>query len=413
MLDPDPGFGRLAGELGCDAVVVGGGFTGLAVARRVAELLPAGRIVVLESSLVGEGNPGRNSGFLLEVSLANDADAGALERMNACNRLIGSAMQEIVQLTDRCQIDCGLQRSGTYRAAAGGAGSAELNRYRCFLDAAGLPYEMLDRDELRSRLGTTFYREGLYSPHCYLVQPAALIRGMARHLPGSVRLFDRSPAVAIERHASRWRVRTPGGSIEAPLAFVANNAFCRGLDTGRSRIAAIYTCAALTEPLADEVLRSLGSERAWGLLPAHRLGSTFRRVQDGRLLVRSLYSYEKEMDAGGVARRLRRSMLRRFPALPDVPFASVWSGATGFTWNGAPLWGESEPGLFVSAGCNGGGVVKGTLFGRALADLAFGHSVPDIPARFGTPSWLPPDPLRRIGFAIVSAFERHRGRAEM
>jgi glycine/D-amino acid oxidase-like deaminating enzyme len=69
--------------------------------------------------------------------------------------------------------------------------------------------------------------------------------------------------------------------------------------------------------------------------------------------------------------------------------------------------------LFVSAGCNGGGVVKGTLFGKLLADLAFGLPVPDMAALFGTASWMPPGPIRRIGFHAIAALEGHRGRAEV
>jgi glycine/D-amino acid oxidase-like deaminating enzyme len=91
----------------------------------------------------------------------------------------------------------------------------------------------------------------------------------------------------------------------------------------------------------------------------------------------------------------------------------VWGGATGFTFNGAPVWGRAGENLYVSAGCNGGGVVKGTLFGRVLADLAFCKDIPDMPQLFGRASWMPPEPLRRIGFHAIAAIERHRGLAEV
>jgi len=83
------------------------------------------------------------------------------------------------------------------------------------------------------------------------------------------------------------------------------------------------------------------------------------------------------------------------------------------TINGSPVWGETKPGLFVSAGCNGGGVVKGTLFGRLLADHANGRPVPDVKSLFGQAAWMPTDPLRRIGNVLIAAFERHRGAAEL
>jgi hypothetical protein len=67
----------------------------------------------------------------------------------------------------------------------------------------------------------------------------------------------------------------------------------------------------------------------------------------------------------------------------------------------------------VSAGCNGGGVVKGTLFGRLLADYANGRSVPDVESLFGQAAWMPTGPLRRFGSSIVAALEQYRGAAEL
>jgi glycine/D-amino acid oxidase-like deaminating enzyme len=404
---------ELRGKQSADVIVIGAGYTGLAAARRAAELAPETRIIVLDASTIGEGNPGRNSGFLLEISLANDADPQAVERMAACNGLIAGAMQGIVHLVQEYDIDCDLVRTGTYRAAAGETGIGALHRYRAFLDAANLPYEVLTQDDIGARLGTRFYREGLYSPHCYLVQPAALARGLADALPGGVSLFENSPATAIHRRNYKWNVQTPEGSVSAPLLLVANNAFCTRLGIGRTRIAAIYTYAGLTDPLRPAALEELGSDANWGLLPAHRLGSTLRRTADGRLLIRSMYGYETEADNEAIAGKLEALLRQRFPQVPGLDIARIWSGATGYTLHGGPLWGRLERGLFVAAGCNGGGVVKGTLFGRLLADLAFGGDVPDVAALFGRAAWMPPEPFRKIGFRIVSALERCSGKAEV
>ena len=403
----------LEDDLHCDVVIVGAGYTGLAAARRFGELEPEARIAVLDASEIGEGSPGRNSGFMLEIALADDADPQQLERMTACNGLIADAMTSLKRLVESHQIPCELSRTGTYRAAAGAAGVAALRNYRAFLDAALLPYETLDRQQLNDRLGTHFYQEGLYSPHCYLVQPAALIRGLADSLPPRVALYENSPVVAIEHDRGTWTARTPKANVHAPLLVLANNAFCKKLGVAGSRLVAMYTCAAMTEPLSSKSLDSLGSDPEWGLLPAHRLGSTLRRTADGRLLIRSLYGYEAELDKSAASTTLKAALERRYPRLKDVRFASVWSGATGFTLNGSPVWGEHAPGLFVAAGCNGGGVVKGTLFGRLLAEAALGFGAPDIAALFGRAAWMPPEPLRRLGFNVISRIERYKGRAEV
>ncbi len=413
LLPPRTDVLTLTADNRADVVVIGAGFTGIAAARRWSQHRPDDYVVVIDSSEVGEGNPGRNSGFLLEIALANDADASQMDRMAACNRLISDAMKRLRDAVFDGGIDCAIERSGTFRAAAGRSGAGALERYRDFLEAARLPHERLDRAELEARIGTAFYRAGLFSPHCYLVQPAALIRGLAGLLPPGVGLFENTPALCLLRDGNEWRIETPQATLSAPTVIVANNAFAKELGVAPSRVVAMYTYAGLTEPVAEDVLATLGVEQSWGLLPAHRLGCTLRRTRDGRMLIRARYGYEREGDNRVIGEKLHKSLRARFPQLEDVGFESVWGGATGFTLNGAPVWGEAQPGLFVSAGCNGGGVVKGTLFGELLVEQALGRPVPNVGALFGAARWMPPEPLRRLGFVIASLVEQRGARAEM
>lgn len=418
LLPPRRAAPSLATHVDADLAVVGAGYTGIAAAREWARLRSQDRVVLLDASAVGEGSPGRNSGFLLEIALAGDADASAVDRMTRCNALIGATMSRLRTLVAEHRIDCALVRRGTYRGAATARGVAALRDYQRFLDAARLRYEALDAGALARRLGTRYYRFGLYSPDCSLVQPAALIRGLADSLPESVSVYEHTPALGIERAAAgRWRLPCrDGGSVRARRVVLANNAFAARLGVGASRLAVMYTYAALSAPLAEQDLQRLGSDRDWGLLPAHRLGTTLRRTGDGRVLVRSLYGYEREAPAHRVAPRLLECLARRFPRLDLVrrarPFEHVWGGATGLTHNGAPLFGQWRAGLFVSAGCNGGGVVKGTLFGELIARHAAGEAIPDVTALFGSASWMPPGLLRRIGVALSAALEERTAGAE-
>lgn len=396
-----------------DLVVIGAGYTGIAAARQWARVRSDDEVTVLDAADIGEGNPGRNSGFLLEIMLANDVDPTAIDRMQRANRLIGQTMHRLRDDVFDAGIPCDIERSGTYRAAAGAAGRRALAAYRRFLDRMALPFEHLESDVLEHRLGTGYYEEGLYSPHCYLVQPAALIRGLAGLLPDSVTLCERSPALSVMRAGNDWCVRTPQAEVRAGKVLVTNNAFAKTLGPGASQLVAMYTYAGLTPPMPDWCGESGGSEASWGLLPAHRLGCTLRRTRDDRLLIRAQYDYESESDNSRIAAELLSSLKKRFPDLPAGAFDHVWGGATGFTLNGAPLWGEVRPGLYVSAGCNGGGVVKGSLFGELLADLALGRDAREVDDLFGAARWMPPEPIRRLAFEILSRIERHKGREEM
>lgn len=412
LLPPRKANTSLTDHIEANVVIIGAGFTGIAAAKRWALHSPKDRIIVLDSSEIGEGNPGRNSGFLLEVSLAEDANHKQIERMSKTNELLSLTMQEIVSDVEVSGNVVDLKRAGTFRAAAGSVGLKSLANYRRFLEAASLPFEELSKSQLQEKIGTSYFQEGLYSPHCYLAQPAQLIRALADTLPPSIGVFENSPAESLYSSNGLWKIKTPNGSISSKNVILANNAFAKNLGVGNSRLVAMYTYAAMTKVLDQSLLESLGSETNWGLLPTHRLGSTLRRTIDGRILIRSHHGYEKEESKSQVSAELKRRLNARFPQLVDSEFEQVWGGAVGFTHNGGSLWGKVKPGLYVSAGCNGGGTVKGTLLGNLIADYAHEIETPDVANLFGSASWMPPEPLRSIGFHATSLVDRYIGRAE-
>ena len=83
-LDPEvvgevPEYPRLAGEVACDLVVVGGGYTGLWTALHAAERNPGARIVLVEAERIGWAASGRNGGFVdasLTTALRTENPAG-------------------------------------------------------------------------------------------------------------------------------------------------------------------------------------------------------------------------------------------------------------------------------------------------------------------------------------------------
>jgi glycine/D-amino acid oxidase-like deaminating enzyme len=403
----------LSHDINSDVVIIGSGYTGLAAAKRWFELAPDDAITMIDASSCGEGSSGRNSGFLIEIALANDAKSTSLKRLIKCNKLISRTINKIKQVASTATLDCEMHRTGTYRVAAGDIGLKSLLKYQRFLEASKLEHKILNTEQLNELIGTNYYRQGLYTPHCYLAQPAALIRSLTEQLPPSIQCYENTPALECLKNKSHWIIKTPQAEIKTKKVIVANNAFCGKLGIGNHRVATIYTYAALTEKLDEETLSLLGTDNNWGILPTHRLGSTLRRTIDGRLMIRSLYNYDKEEKIESVTKKLRYHLKMRYPNLPELNFHSVWGGATGLTLNGAPLWGQIDKNLFISAGCNGGGVVKGTLFGELLSDLANNQPTPNIQQFFGQASWMPLDPFREIGFNLVSMIERNRAKAEI
>ncbi len=400
---------KAEGAIRAKYAVVGAGFTGLAAARRLAELEPASEIAVVESSVLGEGPSSRSSGFAAPFNPPRIVAPADAERLTAINKFTREGMDWLRSLIAAHGIGCDLVQCGWIKAAATERGErviAELSRSR--QPPRG---EFLTADQMQTLVGSTFYRGGLYFVDAYLLQPAALIRGLGETLPGNVRLYERTAVTAIE-DCGCWLLRTSDASITADCVILANNALVKALGYLRDRLITIYTYAAMTEPISPGDDRDIGAA-AWGVLPTHRLGTTSRRVGENRLLVRSLYSYERPMPALRAHEMLDARFRRRYPSLSDIKMEFVWGGTTALTMNGSPVWGSLGRGLYVSAGCNGAGIAKGTALGKKLAEaIAFQRRDAELEAAFGQASWIAPEPLRSLGFRLVSAWEQRRAGLE-
>ena len=52
----------------CDWLIIGAGYTGLSAARKLSELHPNQKIIIVDAQLAGEGASGRNSGYLVDTT---------------------------------------------------------------------------------------------------------------------------------------------------------------------------------------------------------------------------------------------------------------------------------------------------------------------------------------------------------
>jgi|GEM_PF-6655265 len=170
----------------------------------------------------------------------------------------------------------------------------------------------------------------------------------------------------------------------------------------------------LTEPLDEEELQKLGPEPEWGVIPANRLGTTLRKVAGGRFMVRSSYSYDREEPLAEVRKALQGCYQMRYPQMRSHALPLVWGGVTALTRNGALYFGQVGDGLYISIGCNGAGMLKGSMFGKLLGEMACGQQSPQLADALGfeRPSWLPPEPLRRIAVVSTIKYQKYKAGIE-
>jgi glycine/D-amino acid oxidase-like deaminating enzyme len=385
--------------------VVGAGYTGLAAARQLALNFPDEEIVLVEAQEVGFGTAGRNAGFAIDLphDIGADDYIGDIETAKTTlqlNLLGQSILRDIVETHG---IDCAMRASGKYQAAVESRGLAVLDAYRRGLDKLGQPYEMIEENDLAAHIGTRFYKRALYTPGTILVQPSALVKGLADSLPANVTLYESTPITEVE-YGDKVVLRHARGEIVTDKLILANNAFGMRFGFLRRAMLPVFLYASLTRPLSEQEQAALGGKSFWGVIPADPFGSTVRRTHDNRILIRNSFSFNpdgrpKPKYLTKMAKRHKQSFQRRFPMLPDVGFDYTWSGSLALSQNHQGFFGQLASNVYGALCCNGLGITRGTVTGTLLADWIAGKRSALIEHLAGSPGpkTAPPEPFLSLG----------------
>lgn len=423
MLPPRAGTASLTQAIAADITIIGAGFAGLSAARRLMQIDPTLKVAALEAGIIGDGPAGRNSGFIIdlphEVS-AEDYGGDLLQR----NRDHIAMQRRAVTFARELAAERGfgpdiLDPCGRYNLALTGEDDKHIAEYAAQLVRLGEAHTTLDAGGVAEVTGSRAFTSGIYMPGTVIVQPAAYVRGLADSLIPPTRLFERTPALSIERKGGGWLVRTPNGSVESPRIVLANNGYAERFGFFRGKLLHVFTYASMTE--AFDPAR-LGGQRAWAATPASPMGTTLRRVKgeaSDRLLVRSRYTYNPGLHVGeGALRRAGAKhdakFAHRFPSLAGTRMEYRWGGAMALTWNGVPAFGEVEAGIYAACGCNGLGASNATASGLAAAERLLGVELEltRVYCGFAPPQALPPKPLTLIGAKATLALREWRAGVE-
>lgn len=404
-----------------DWLVVGAGYAGLAAARRLAQLQPESSIAILEAGQVGENASGRNSGFAIDLPHASSTAEDLTEQGNRMIRVGRYALNELDDLVGQHHIACDWQASGRYHVAVTPKVSQKvLRQYEKNLQAWNEDYEWVERSTLQERLGTDYYHSAIYTPGTYLMNPAALVRGLADTLPDSVQLYENSPVIEIDLKTTRPYARTAQGVIRARKVILATNAYSQLFGVYEERQVPVLLFASLTAPLSEEQVQALGSSSTWGVTPAHGVaGSTLRLTADRRLLIRQGFEYSPHLSTTTERRHKARAMnlrllKQRFPQLPSLELEHFWMGWLAVSQNHAPAFGQIAPNAFAASCCNGSGIVRHTAAGLLIAEVAVGVESPLLEDFLiqGVAKPIPPRPWRDIGVKTHLWWEMWQGHAE-
>lgn len=406
----------LRGEVDADLVVVGGGYTGLWSALLAKQADPDRDVLVVEARSVGWAASGRNGGFC-SASLTHGLENGHArfpDEVATLERLGAENLDAIEKAVHEFGIDCAFERSGELAVATEPHQVAWVREGVEQARRFGHEAEFLDADAVRAEVNSPGYlAAGWHRDRVALVDPARLAWGLrAACLRLGVRIAENTKCLGVERDGSGVRLTTVQGTVRAPRAVLATNAFPGLLRRTRSYVVPVYDYVLVTEPLSADQLAAVGWRNRQGVADVGNQFHYYRLTRDNRILwggYDAIYHWRNglrdELDQRpDTFAKLATHFFATFPQLAGLRFTHKWGGAIDtstrfFAFQGTGLGGR----VAYSLGYTGLGVGASRFGARVMLDLLDGRDSAALRLRAvrSRPRPFPPEPLRFAGIQLT------------
>lgn len=400
----------LEGTQDADIVIVGAGFTGLWTAYYVLKAQPSLRIVIIDRERVGYGASGRNGGWvsgIFPISLSRVAQLYSHDAALQLQAAMNDTVDEIGRVLEQEGIHADYAKDGFLSLART---QAQTRRIQATVDASaqfGLPeqWQTLNAFEASEKIGAHSTLGALYTPHCALIHPGKLVRGLAQAVERmGAQIYEQTSAL----HIAPGRVRTEQGTIHAETVVRATEAFsCQQAEYRRSVIP-LYSLVLATEPLPRDLLQALKLNHRLAFNDMRHLRVYGQVTADGRVVFGGRgapYHFGSRMSeqddvVESVHNKIHTTLLEFFPDLKPAAITHRWGGALGVSRDWCPTVSMDQKSRIAWAGNYvGDGVATSNLAGRILRNLILHHDdalnrLPLVNHR--SPSW-EPEPMRWLG----------------
>ena len=421
----DPLLARppLAHDLDVNVAIIGAGYTGLWTAYYLKRQAPELKIAIIEAQTAGFGASGRNGGWLMGNLLGEDRLLAGLapQQRRAAFDLLHGIPDEVAQVLAREGIECDYRKGGAlYCAARYPEQEGSLRRYLEKLYAQGLTeadYRWLSPQQLAEQIRIAKPYGGIYAPHVATINPAKLVRGLARVVESlGVTLYENSPVT----HWQSGSLRTAKARVRAGWVVPAVEGYAPTLPPlGRYQLP-VQSLIVATEPLPASTWDEIGLNHGQAFGESSRQVTYGQRSADNRLVFGARGGYQfagrlrHNFDLTDSEVELRRYLFGElFPQLKTVRITHSWGGNLGMSRRFQPhMLCDHKTGIALSGGYGGEGVGATNLGGRTLADLILGRDTPLTHQPWvirdrglGALTAWEPEPCRWLGYnAIIRSF---------
>jgi len=358
-------------DLDVDVCVIGGGLAGLTAAREVAR--SGWSVVLLEAGRLAAGASGRNTGFVLP---GFGADADRLIARIGFERTkdlwtLSQAGLDYVRNAIRADGAKDIDPESGWLYVSKTDNNDEFLGYVGLLGELGCEIEGWPTERVRAVLRSERYFNAINYLRAIAIHPLnyALALAAAAERDGA-RIFENTPAIALDPTGVRKRIVTPGARLRANHVVL-----CGNVQLGKlmPRVAAtlvpVTTYVITTAPLGECLAEAVGYR---GAVSDTDLADNHYRIVGGDRLMLSGRSTAWVREPRRYVRALTGDIKKTYPQLGDVEVDYAWAGTLGITVHRMPQIGELGPGVWLASGFGGHGLnttaMAGNIIARAIVE---------------------------------------------
>lgn len=416
-----------------DIAILGAGFSGLWTAWYLQERDPSLSIAVVESEIAGFGASGRNGGWCVAgfpYPIDKLISEYGVDTARAVQQQMYTAVDEIGRVAGQLELGQSYVNPGALRIARAPHLLPELEHTLETYRRLGLDdnYRILSAEETAERLRVRGALRSLWSRYGATVQPAVLVRALARAVERRGATIYEQTRVQDVESGRQPRLRTGRGDIRARVIVLAGEAYLSQLPRMERQIIPLTSHMVVTEPIPDDLWQEIGWRDREPVTGGGVHGGYLQRTFDQRIAFgafRTVYPFRSRISddldrQDSIHAHAQASAYDWFPLLRlhGLRFTHAWGGVFGMPRDRMPVMSyDPSTGIASARGYTGEGVATSNLAGRVLADLITDHKsdLTELPmARHRSPDW-EPEPFRWLGTAAVrrslQRLERHAERS--
>src|SRR5580704_4149423 len=362
----------LAQDIDVDACVIGGGLAGLTAGRELARR--GWSVAVLEAQRVAWNASGRNAGFVAP---------GFAERLEAIVERVGLrrakelwalsvAGADYVRATIRETEMPGVDPvHGRLTVRRSDDEEAVLRLVAMMRVDFGVAAEAWPTEQVREVLRTPLYYQAVHMPDAFHVHALNYALGLAAAAErAGARIYEGSPAVALDVLGVRKRIDTPNGRIRADHIVLAGGAHLGAVfPPVAGTVVPVASYIVTTAPLGERLEEAIRYPGA--VADTRRAGDYYRIIGGDRLMwggrITTRLSLPRWLGA-----LMRRDIGRVYPQLGEAEIEHAWAGVMSYAVHKMPQIGELTPGVWLAGAFGGHGLnttaMAGDLIARAIVE---------------------------------------------